>query len=211
MFTQSDKAAAPAQEADLLTAAPADSLPMAALPAADSVPTTDSVPTATSQTASRNNDKESAEEKGKEFVKLVISKFSKSYFKLKEWRSDKYEDGIYAEANTYPDLEFEFTLRDMKSAFAIECKWRKGYYKNGLEWAKEYQIKNYQNFAKEKNIPVFVVLGVGGTPNNPDEVFVLPLAQAGSIFISQSELKQYQKTDFKEKNFFFDNKAAVLR
>lgn len=34
-----------------------------------------------------------AEQKGLDFTKAVIAKFDKKYFKLKEWRSDKYEDG----------------------------------------------------------------------------------------------------------------------
>ncbi len=155
--------------------------------------------------------KETAEEKGREFTKLIISKFDKKYFKLKEWRSDKYENGVYPEANKYPDLEFEFTLRDTKSVFAIECKWRKNYYKNGVEWAKEYQLKNYNNFAKERNIPVFVAIGVGGTPENPDEVFIVPLGEIKDNFISQSDLKKYSKADFKDKNFFFDSKTATLK
>jgi hypothetical protein len=167
--------------------------------------------TATPVATTTTSSKETAEEKGKEFTKLIISKFDKKYFKLKEWRSDKYEDGVYPEANKYPDLEFEFTLRETKSVFAVECKWRKNYYKNGVEWAKEYQLTNYKNFAKERSIPVFVAIGVGGTPNNPDEVFVVPLEKMKDNFLSQTELKKYEKADFKDKNFFFDGKNETLK
>jgi hypothetical protein len=158
-----------------------------------------------------NLQEDSAEKKGLAFTKSVIAKFDKKYFKLKEWRSDKYDDGVYPEANMYPDLEFEFTLRDVKSRFAVECKWRKSYYKNGIEWAKEYQLKNYKKFKTEKSIPVFVAIGVGGTPEKPEEVYIVPLTVIENIFISQAELKKYQKADFQDKNFFYDSKTEILK
>lgn len=154
---------------------------------------------------------ETSEKKGLEFTKAIIAKFDRKYFKLKEWRSDKYDGGVYPEANMYPDLEFEFSLRDIKSLFAVECKWRKNYYKNGIEWAKEYQLKNYKKFKIEKNIPVFVAIGVGGTPEKPEDVYIMPLAIIEDIFIAQTELKKYQKADFKDKNFFYDSKTEILK
>ncbi len=187
-----------------------DSMPIAPpepAATAENVVNTTAIPVETTIRTS----KETAEEKGKEFTKLIISKFDKKYFKLKEWRSDKYEDGVYPEANKYPDLEFEFTLRETKSIFAVECKWRKNYYKNGVEWAKEYQLNNYKTFAKDRKIPVFVAIGVGGTPNNPEEVFIVPLEKMKDNFLSQTELKKYEKADFKDKNFFFDSKNETLK
>jgi hypothetical protein len=154
---------------------------------------------------------ETTEKKGLEFTKAVIAKFDKKYFKLKEWRSDKFDGGVYPEANMYPDLEFEFNLRDTKSLFAIECKWRKNYYKNGIEWAKDYQLKNYKKFKTDKNIPVFVAIGVGGTPEKPSEVYIVPLSAIENTFITQTELKNYQKADFQDKNFFYDSKTESLK
>jgi hypothetical protein len=163
------------------------------------------------ETKQTNLQDDSAEKKGLEFTKSIIAKFDKKYFKLKEWRSDKYDGGVYPEANMYPDLEFEFSLRDVKSRFAVECKWRKSYYKNGIEWAKEYQLKNYRKFKTEKNIPVFVAIGVGGTPEKPEDVYIVPLTVIENIFISQTELKKYQKVDFQDKNFFYDSKTEILK
>lgn len=157
------------------------------------------------------NQEDASEKKGLEFTKAIIAKFDKKYFKLKEWRGDKYEDGVYPEANKYPDLEFEFALRESKSLFAVECKWRRNYYKNGIEWAKEYQFKNYKKFRTEKNIPVFVAIGVGGTPEKPEDVYIVPLTVIEDIFIAQTALKNYQKTDFKDKNFFYDSKTEILK
>ena len=39
-------------------------------------------------------------EKGLEFEKYIVSRFSKKYFTLKEWRGDKATHGIYPESST---------------------------------------------------------------------------------------------------------------
>ena len=59
----------------------------------------------------------------------MVAKFSKKYFKLKEWAGDKYVNGTYAETNFHPDLVFKFTLKGESKTFAVECKWRKELYK----------------------------------------------------------------------------------
>lgn len=80
-------------------------------------------PTAQSDT-SNANEKDESYEKGVEFEEYVVSRFSKKYFSLKEWRSDKCSNGVYAESSTYPDMEYTFTLRENSYNFAVECKWR---------------------------------------------------------------------------------------
>ena len=72
-------------------------------------------------------DYEENKAKGDAFEKFVVKSFSREFFTLQEWRSDKYVDGIYAVSNHFPDLEviFDDKLKGVKDVFAIECKWRK--------------------------------------------------------------------------------------
>src|SRR5476651_2527300 len=51
---------------------------------------------------------EIAKEKGDKFQKYVVTKFDPAYFRMKEWRSDKYIDGLYPKSNLDPDLVYEF-------------------------------------------------------------------------------------------------------
>lgn len=150
--------------------------------------------------------------KGDAFEKFVVKNFDRKYFTLQEWRSDKYVDGIYAVSNHFPDLEviFDFKAKGVKEAFAIECKWRKNYFKNGIEWAQNYQIKNYKEYAKKLNIPVFVVIGVGGEPEKPEELFIVPLSKMKSNTITKSELANYKK-DISDARFFWDYEKNKLR
>lgn len=170
----------------------------------------DAKPTANDKTQQDDFDENKA--KGDAFEKFVVKNFSRKYFTLQEWRSDKYVDGIYAVSNHFPDLEviFNFKEKGVNEAFAIECKWRKNYYKNGIEWALNYQIKNYKEYAEKLNIPVFVVIGVGGEPEKPEELFIVPLQEMKSNTISKSELANYKK-DISETRFFWDYEKNKLR
>ena len=158
------------------------------------------------------NDYEENKAKGDAFEKFVVKSFPRKFFTLQEWRSDKYVDGIYAVSNHFPDLEvmFDDKSKGVKDVFAIECKWRKRFYHNEIEWAQDYQIKNYKEYADRVNIPVYVVIGMSGEPEAPDEIFIIPLSGINSNTISKTELNKYKK-DTNERHFIWDYENKVLR
>ncbi len=148
--------------------------------------------------------------KGVEFEEYVVSRFSKKYFSLKEWRGDKCSNGNYAESNTYPDMEWTFTLHENTYRFAVECKWRANFNtEHNVRWSYKDQMDRYRRFASEKNMPVFVVLGIGGIPSNPAEVYVVPLASIHHVELSNSWLKNYSHN--LSKNMYFDVPTQTLR
>lgn len=146
---------------------------------------------------------------GDDFEKFVVQKFDKKYFTLKEWAGDKYIKGSYAQTTSQPDLLLEFNLRDKNSELSVECKWRKKYYKNGVEFAKKEQLERYKEFQKEKNIPVFIAIGIGGKGNSPEQLYIIPLQEINTNFLSMNELKKYEKKI--DTNFFFDNETNELK
>lgn len=148
-------------------------------------------------------------EKGNLFEQYVVQQFDPKYFRLEDWRSDKYVNGIYPISNHFPDLKIAFNLGNTYDSFAVECKWRKNFYKDSVEWAAGYQVENYKRYAAEMGIPVFVVIGVGGLPRKPEEIFVVPLAQMDQPSIARRVLFAYKK-DMK-KNFYWDSEKKVLR
>jgi hypothetical protein len=160
---------------------------------------------------SRETQKQEHKQKGNEFEKFVVQKFNKKYFKIIEWAGDKYVNGIYAETTTQPDLRIKFTLHDLEKEFAVECKYRSYYFKDGIDWAKDNQRNNYQNYSEAKGIITFVAIGVGGTADNPEELFIVPLQELKSDFISKSDLMPFKKTDLQQNKFFFDPKSGVLK
>jgi hypothetical protein len=113
--------------------------------------------------------------KGHQFEDYIITLFNERKFKLIEWRSDKKaSNGVYPESCTYPDLEFAFLGR-RKHRFAVECKWREDFKDGKIKWSYLKQIETYCNFQSERNIPVFIAIGIGGLPTHPERLFVTPL------------------------------------
>jgi len=81
---------------------------------------------------------------------------------------------------------------------------------NRIEWAQDYQIKNYKEYAAKLNIPVFEVIGVDGEPNKPNELFIVPLPNMKDNVISKMELEKYIK-HISDTRFFWDYEKNKLR
>ena len=134
-----------------------------------------------------------SEQKGNDFEKFVIDLFDGKYFQLLEWRSDKIHNGIYPLASLNPDLEYRFTSSYDTMDFAVECKWRQEFKNDQLQWAKDSQLLNYRRFEHTERIPVFVIIGVGGSPSNPEEVYIVPLDRIQSTFLTRWQLKAFKR------------------
>jgi len=146
---------------------------------------------------------------GDDFEKYVVQKFSKKFFSLKEWAGDKYVEGRYALTTIQPDLLFDFTLAGQTTRLAVECKWREKTNRNVIEFAKPEQMARYKAYGQNEGVPVFVVIGLGGTGAAPERLFILPLDKAVSNFVHKNQLKYFEKNI--NSNFFFDVKSQKLR
>ena len=148
----------------------------------------------------------SDKEKGDAFEKFVLSLFDleSERFRIIDWRSDKItDDGHYAMSNHHPDIVLELKKSAGCYRFAVECKWRSDYQNGTIEWAKEYQIRNYQNFQQEMKMPVFIVIGVGGMPAAPKHMHVVALNQVAKYTVLfQSTLNKYTK--YVPSSFYYD-------
>jgi hypothetical protein len=124
------------------------------------------------------------EEAGLNFEKFIVKKFDRKYFKLQKWAGDKFVDGIFDESNLDPDLQLELSVGGKKYSLAVECKWRSSDKNDYVMFANEKQLERYQAFEKENGFPVFIALGLGGTPSSPDELFVFPVSTPLQILFS---------------------------
>lgn len=85
----------------------------------------------------------------------------------------------------------DFKLRDRRTlkTFYAEAKYRKYFFKGKVTWCTEEQLNRYRQCNREA--PVFIILGVGGTPNHPKFIFIIPLRVANFTDLFQSEIKKY--------------------
>src|SRR5690606_15172670 len=91
-----------------------------------------------------------------------------------KWRkAEKLPGSKFSFDISHPDLEMIFGRG--KYRFAVECKWRKKFNDGKITWASNYQICSYEDFENQERIPVFVAIGIGGEPDNPEKLFITPL------------------------------------
>lgn len=148
-------------------------------------------------------------DKGRAFENFVVSKFTPNYFRLIEWRSDKFYNGVYAYNSMLPDMVWIFESNYCSFPFAVECKWRHGFNNYKIDWAKDYQLDIYRTFQQEEQMPVFVVIGIGGQPHNPTDVYIIPLHHIANCSLEKSYLNPYKRYN-PDANFFLDVDIAAL-
>jgi hypothetical protein len=154
------------------------------------------------------NKQNSSKEKGDAFEKYIIEKFNKNYFKVLEWRSDKYHNGISPITSQYPDFEVRYQSKSEMLDFAMECKWRASFDSIEIGWTSIEKLEIYKNYELASRIPVFVIFGIGGSPSNPNEVYIIPLKEIKGIQLSKSFFYKYKR--FKTGDFFLHTGNLVL-
>lgn len=87
-------------------------------------------------------------------------------------------NGRYTEDCVYPDYKF----RDRRTGkeFWVECKYRSHRGEKGsIEWTDPTHLQRYKRIRRETGTKVYVLIGLGGTPDEPNELLFFDLDKAG--------------------------------
>jgi len=153
---------------------------------------------------------DSPQQKGLLFENYIVERFKEPTFKLHEWRSDKIHQGIYPLSNTLPDLKYSFTTSRHNFFIAIECKWRANFKNGSIQIARQDQLQNYWKYHIDNQIEVFIILGIGGKPDDPEDIYIIPLDKISGVELSKANLeifKQYNKNNY----FFLDGNTMEFQ
>ena len=150
---------------------------------------------------------EAPEWKGHRFEKYVEERFSEKYFTLVErTHSYKTNERRYVESSLNPD--FIWRYNPTNEEFAVEVKYRSRLSQDGmLQWSNPQQMERYKQFAGKRNIPFFIVVGLGGLDDDPNQMFVIPFKEARYPALYPSVFRQYERNP--KSNFFW--KDGVLK
>ena len=117
--------------------------------------------------------------------KLFISTYYDLVAKTHNYRDNKAD---FVEVSMQPD--YLFRDKRTKREFYVEVKFRSGFYRDKIEWCKSReQLKRYQIVNKSK--PVFLALGIGGEPNNPEYICIIPMEDIKYTGLFESFLNNY--------------------
>lgn len=88
--------------------------------------------------------------------------------------------------------EPDFRFRSIKSAreFWVEAKYRSRLYQDAVEWCKPYQLQRYK--AIDRTVPVFAAIGLGGRPESPRHVYIVPVGDIRYRRLFPSILRRYE-------------------
>ncbi len=137
--------------------------------------------------------------KGRLFEDFVLDQFEtqKKGLSLVEWRSDKSWNETYPESNRYPDFVFRYKQKE----FAVECKWRERIYDIRNDLFHKEQISIYRSYSLSRNIPVTIVLGIGGEPSWPEVLYLIPLKQLDEILSGTLSISKKRTTSLDISSF----------
>ncbi len=143
--------------------------------------------------------------KGERFQEFVEDLFPIDEFILKRkthsWRTLKKR---FVEDSLDPD--FTFGHKDTGYIFSIECKYRNKFREDDrIYWVKRRNLDWYKKFEEEENHDVYVVMGVGGKPENPNSLFLIPLKDIEGCYMHKLFLMKYIRP--KEHKFVIDKEC----
>ncbi len=132
-------------------------------------------------------------EAGEKFEKFVRERFDKGKFSIvkKTIPVDPNVYGPFIENNLDPD--FIMRYKPNLEKFAVEAKFRSSYgNQQWVRWSYPAQFARYKQFEKEEKIPVYIVIGYGGLPENPEKVFLVPLKKITFHELTLKYLSNYE-------------------
>ena len=103
------------------------------------------------------------------------------------------------------DLFYETCRNDSSYSFGVVCRWFSECPKDGVEWCSGKELEQY---VSRSNYPIFLVLGIGGTPNMPNQMYVLRAWTLRNIISPHLLAKAHQKKPGKK--FYFKPEGPWL-
>ena len=91
--------------------------------------------------------------------------------------------------------DFKFRVKKTGKAFWVEAKYRSTYYKGDMvDCCKPPQLTRYKEKEIDEKLPVYITLGLGGEPDSPDQVFLIPVEdiKGPKLFRSFLEKNHYE-------------------
>ena len=127
------------------------------------------------------------------FEDFVITLFDPLYFRYKRLKAERVYAGDASGEEAMPDLIFEFNQKDIRTRFAIKCQYYKQVAKNEVQLFPADILQGFRRF-EEREMDVYYVLGFGGSPDDPKELFFLPAKAIHDEYVTKGALRPFSKS-----------------
>lgn len=132
------------------------------------------------------------------FEQFMTGKLNDYDYKLVEWRSEKFYGRRNQHVPGKPVLEFERKKsNNSERIFYIECRYFDEYRDNLVHLGRKRKIHQFKHYSSTTNKPVFVAIGVGGQPSDPENLYLIPVENIHYEIINLKDIAHYkiQKSD----------------
>lgn len=143
------------------------------------------------------------------FEKYVVQLLNPRFFRLDHWAGDRFIAGRYSNTDLDPDIQVTVNTVEGRFPIAVECKWHSKKEGDYIWFAEDNQLLRYQQFEKETGRQTFIVLGLGGRPDHPEEVYLIPVHAFKRGTQHHASLTHYRKPH-PELGFFYDSESNSL-
>jgi hypothetical protein len=141
------------------------------------------------------------------FEAFVITLFDPLYFDHRRPKTERVLAGNASNGKSDPDLEFEFNHKDVRARFSVKCQYYKGAFTREVRLSSPKHLQSLHDFAEGRETPFYYILGFGGAPDDPQELFLVPAKAIKHEVISKAALKPYSKSGM----FFYNSNKGTLQ
>ncbi len=128
------------------------------------------------------------------FESFVLTLFDPLFFKCKRLKNEHVYAGKGGTAEKGPDFVIDYEQKDTHARFAIKCQYYANVAKNEVQLFTSERQRSFRQFEQDSDMDVYYVMGFGGSPDDPRELFFLPAKAVKGEYISKAALKQYSKS-----------------
>ena len=139
------------------------------------------------------------------FEAFVITLFDPLYFQYKRPKQQRVYAGNRHEAQAAPDLIFQFRQKETEVRFAMLCRYYKHVAKNEVQIASPDFRKALAQI--EQDTDLYFVLGFGGAPDDPKELYFVPASEVSGDYITRTALQQYSKSGM----FYYNRRTGRIQ
>lgn len=140
------------------------------------------------------------------FEKFVLMLFDPLYFRSFKVKSKTAVGDSFGDSESYPHLELEFNRKEVRTSFAIESLYIPELKYKDIEIASPEKVRAYRQLDEDDN-DLYLVLGIEGKPDDPKEIYLIPVREITKSYITYPELQPYRKYGM----FFFNTESGRLQ
>ena len=141
------------------------------------------------------------------FEAFVITLFDPLYFKCFRPKAEHVYAGDVVESEKGPDLILDYHQKETSRRFAITCQYYKHPARNEVQLLSADRQQYIRQFEAEREMEVYYVLGFGGRPDDPRELFFVPASEVRSEYMTRAQLRRYSKSGM----FYYNRRTERIQ